>query len=90
MEKVKAYDDAALKNAEKNDYMYVDDSLNDSLTAYGALINGRCVCAGYAAAFKPQANAAGLECIVVTGAQKGTLPYAWNKVCIDGDLRFWM
>lgn len=34
METVKAYDDAALKNAEKNDYMYVDDSLNDSLTAY--------------------------------------------------------
>lgn len=79
------YDDSALENAEKNNYQYVDDRFNDSFTAYGALLNGRCVCAGYAAAFKLLADAAGLECIVVTGALEGTLPHAWNKVRIDGD-----
>lgn len=79
------YDDDALANAEKNNYRQVDEEFNDSFTAYGALINGRCVCAGYAAAFKLLADAAGLDSIVVTGALEGTLPHAWNKVRIDGD-----
>lgn len=79
------YDDDALENAEKNNFQYVDEIFNDSFNAYGALINGRCVCAGYAAAFKLLADAAGLECVVVTGTLEGTLPHAWNKVRIDGD-----
>lgn len=79
------YDDDALANAEQNNYRHVDEEFNDSFTAYGALINGRCVCAGYAAAFKLLADAAGLDSIVVTGTLEGTLPHAWNKVRIDGD-----
>lgn len=79
------YDDAALENAEQHAYQYVDSEYNDSFTAYGALLNGRCVCAGYAAAFKLLADAAGLECVVVTGVLEGTLPHAWNKVRIDGE-----
>lgn len=79
------YDDGALENAEKNNFQSVDASFKDSFTAYGALLNGRCVCAGYAAAFKLLADAAGLDCIVVTGTLEGTLPHAWNKVRIDGD-----
>ena len=79
------YDDDALENAEENDFYYVDEEFNDSFTAYGALINGKCVCAGYAAAFKLLADAAGLECVVVTGTLEGNLPHAWNKVRIDGE-----
>ncbi|MDE5804018.1 MAG: transglutaminase domain-containing protein [Lachnospiraceae bacterium] len=79
------YDDAALENAEQHNYRYVDSEFNDSFTAYGALINGRCVCAGYAGAFKILADAAGLECVVVTGTLEGNLPHAWNKVRIDGE-----
>lgn len=79
------YDDAALENAEENDFYYVDEEFNDSFTAYGALLNGKCVCAGYAAAFKLLADAAGLECVVVTGTLEGNLPHAWNKVRIDGE-----
>lgn len=62
----------------------VDAQYQDSFTAYGALLNGKCVCAGYAAAFHLLAEKAGLESIVVTGNLDGTLAHAWNKVKIDG------
>ncbi len=79
------YDEDALANAEENDFMYVDSQFNDSFNAYGALLNGKCVCAGYAAAFKLLATEAGLESIVVTGFLDGDLAHAWNKVKIDGE-----
>ena len=79
------YDDDALTNAEKYDFRKVDAEYYDSFTAYGALINGKCVCAGYAAAFKLLADEAGLHAIVVTGILEGSLSHAWNKVCIDGE-----
>lgn len=79
------YDKAALDNAEQNSYMYVDSDFYDSFTAYGILMNGVGVCAGYSAAFKLLADAAGLESIVVTGYLDGSLPHAWNKIKIDGD-----
>lgn len=79
------YDEDALNNAMENDFSYVDDQFRDSFNAYGALINGKCVCAGYAAAFKLLAEEAGLESIVVTGFLDGSLGHAWNKVNIDGE-----
>lgn len=80
-----AYDNAALDNAEQNSYMYVDEDFYDSFTAYGILMNGTGVCAGYSAAFKLLADAAGIDSIVVTGYLDGSLPHAWNKVQIDGE-----
>lgn len=79
------YDDDALANAEKYNFRKVDEEYYDSFTAYGALLNGNCVCAGYAAAFKLLADEAGLNAIVVTGILEGSLSHAWNKVCIDGE-----
>lgn len=79
------YDQDALDNAEENGFAYVDESFNDSFTAYGALINGRCVCSGYAAAFKLLAETAGLESIVVTGILDGGLSHAWNKIKLGDD-----
>lgn len=79
------YDENALENAEKNNFTSVDEKFADSFTAYGALINGKCVCAGYASAFKLLADEAGLETIVVTGFLEGSLSHAWNKVKIDGE-----
>lgn len=79
------YDEEALANAEENDFMYIDERFNDSFTAYGALIDGKCVCAGYAAAFRLLAEEAGLETIVVTGFLDGNLAHAWNKVKIDDE-----
>ncbi len=79
------YDYDALDNAAEHDYQYTDDEFKDSFTAYGALIDGKCVCAGYSAAFQLLARAAGLEAIVVTGNLDGSLAHAWNKVKIDGE-----
>lgn len=79
------YDEAALANAEESDFMHVDEEFYDSFNAYGALINGRCVCAGYSAAFRLLAEEAGLDSIVVTGFLDGTLAHAWNKVKIDDE-----
>ena len=76
------YDDDALANAEEHDFQYTDEEFNDSFTAYGALMDGKCVCAGYAAAFQILAREAGLEAIVVTGKLDGSLAHAWNKVKI--------
>lgn len=78
------YDNDALENAEENDFKYVDESYNDSFTAYGVLVNNVGVCASYSAAFKLLADAAGLESVVVTGYLEGNLPHAWNKVKLDG------
>lgn len=80
-----SYDNAALDNAEQNSFQYVDESFYDSFTAYGILMDGVGVCAGYSAAFKLLADAAGIESIVVTGYLDGSLPHAWNKVRIDGE-----
>lgn len=77
------YDEDALADAEKNNYTSVSEEFNDSFTAYGALLNGKCVCAGYSAAFKLLADEAGLDSIVVTGMMEGTLAHAWNKVKVE-------
>lgn len=79
------YDEDALDNAVENDFNYVADRYRDSFNAYGALIKGKCVCAGYAAAFKLLAEEAGLQSIVVTGFLDGGYGHAWNKVNIDGE-----
>lgn len=78
------YDQEALENAKANNMKRTDAQYQDSFTAYGALLNGKCVCAGYAGAFRLLAEKAGLESIVVTGNLDGTLAHAWNKVKIDG------
>lgn len=79
------YDDAALENAEQYDFAWVDEEFYDSFTAYGILVDGVGVCAGYSAAFKLLADAAGLDSIVVTGYLEGSIPHAWNKVKIEDE-----
>lgn len=52
----------------------------DSFTAYGALINGKAVCQGYANAFKALADAAGIRNVVIFGTTKDGIPHSWNRV----------
>ncbi|MDD6401826.1 MAG: transglutaminase-like domain-containing protein [Lachnospiraceae bacterium] len=77
------YDYDALDDASNNNYRTVSDKFRNSFNAYGALVEGKCVCQGYAAAFKLLADAAGLESIMVTGMLEGEVPHAWNKVKIN-------
>ena len=63
--------------------------INDSYKAYGALVNHKAVCSGYAKAFDLLAKKCGLSSIVVTGTavnsnnQSG--PHAWNQIYLDGE-----
>jgi transglutaminase/protease-like cytokinesis protein 3 len=54
-------------------------------SAYGALINGKCVCQGYAEAYKRLLNSQNIICEVICGKVKGSKVYhAWNVVSFDG------
>lgn len=78
------YDDAALENAEQNNFKNVEPQFNDSFTTYGILVKGVGVCASYASVYKLLSDLSGLESIVVTGASSG-VPHAWNKVKIGNE-----
>ena len=53
-------------------------------SAYGALINRRCVCQGYAEAYKRILDSQGITCEVICGRIKGeTVYHAWNAVSFD-------
>lgn len=56
-------------------------------SAYGALLEGRCVCQGYAEAYKRILNCEGIPCDLVSGDildEEGGL-HAWNIVHLNGD-----
>lgn len=56
-------------------------------SAYGALIKKKCVCQGYAEAFKRLMDYAGIPCDIVCGKTKGSSVYhAWNIIKLnDGE-----
>lgn len=61
----------------------------DHQTAYGALVDGKAVCAGYARAYQLLMLEAGIPCYYVQGfsenPQTGTTEnHAWNLVWLDG------
>lgn len=63
--------------------------ITDSYKAYGALVNHRATCSGYAKAFDLIAKKCNLSSIVVTGNavnSKGVeAPHAWNQIYLDGE-----
>ena len=76
-----SYDMSEIEN--ENQY------LTDSYKAYGALVNGKAVCSGYAKAFDLLAKKCGLSSTVVTGTAYNSDgrdgPHAWNQIYLDGD-----
>ena len=52
-------------------------------SAYGALVDGRTVCTGYAMAFKALCDRLELPCRVVLGSRGGE--HAWNEIVLDGE-----
>ncbi len=66
-----------------------DGSAENAHNAYGALVEGRAVCEGYAEAFAYLLRKAGIQSFIVTGKSanpgSGTSEgHAWNLVRIDG------
>lgn len=73
-----------------NDYLcariqYEDDE--DRQNVYGALIGRKCVCEGYAHAFKLLCDLYGVRCVSIVGighTEAGSTAHIWNAVCLDG------
>jgi len=64
----------------------VTDSSPNAHNMYGALVEGKAVCEGYANAFLYLARLAGIECITVKGnfsALNGVEAHMWNMVKLD-------
>ncbi len=74
------YDHDALEQAKKTQH---NASCEYIYSAYGCLINGRAVCAGYAKAFQLIMNELGYECVYISGDAGG--PHAWNMLTVDGN-----
>lgn len=73
-------------------YSYSDDNDNSEYSAYGALVNGKAVCSGYAAAANLLLMCSGVESKIVTGVathikngQSESENHAWNQVKIGGE-----
>ena len=79
------YDDAALENAEKNNFQKVDSTYKDSFSTYGILVKKIGVCQSYAYTYDYLCELADVECITVTGYMMGYMPHAWNKVQIGDE-----
>lgn len=61
--------------------------VGDAYCAVGALLKHKCVCEGFAEAFKLLCDKVGVECWVVMGTGDSTVgrgPHAWNMVRING------
>ena len=74
--------------AEEEEYND-SNTINDSYKAYGALVNHRATCSGYAKAFDLIAKKCNLSSVVVTGSainSKGVEgPHAWNQIYLDDE-----
>ncbi len=56
-----------------------------AFTVYGALVEGKAVCEGYARAMQYLLNRAGIEATVVSGSDSAGHAHLWNAVRLDGD-----
>lgn len=59
------------------------DPSSPAYSAYGALVNGKAVCQGYAQALKLLLSSAGIPSLYVSGTADGG-PHAWNMAQVGG------
>ncbi len=81
--------DALLANCEYADRELDSENAGEGeypliYTAYGALVNGRAVCEGYAGAMRLLLRGAGIPVRKVSGRSEGEL-HAWNAVQLGGE-----
>lgn len=77
------YDVSAASEASTSD-LSASDIAADVSGCYGALVNHRAVCGGYAAAMKLLLNRVGIACTGVRGVSEG-VGHVWNLVQIDSE-----
>lgn len=76
-EKLKFFHDYLILNCE------TDKNYSFSDTAYGALVEKKALCEGYAKAFAYLCNLVGIENVIVTG--ETYVPHMWNMVKLNGN-----
>ena len=79
---------AEYTEAVKNPYIDLDAYAATHpypFTAYGALVNGDCVCQGYAAAFSLLARKCGIQAL---GVGSDEMCHAWNMVNVGGKVSY--
>ncbi|WP_026669353.1 transglutaminase domain-containing protein [Butyrivibrio sp. AE3006] len=83
-EKVKAVHNWMIRNISYDYKNYLKGTLPRKVyTVEGALLDKKCVCQGYALAFKKLMDEYGVACVVVRGMTTGG-GHAWNMVKIGG------
>ena len=80
------YDDAAAEDFTKNNFTFSVEYA-DAQNVYGALVNKKAVCSGFAKSFKLIADSVGLDTRLVIGTHRG-VPHIWNMVQIDGNWHY--
>lgn len=61
------------------------DGTSAPFTAYGALVDGKAVCSGYARAFMMMCQAVGIDCIYISDSK---MNHSWNAVKIDNEIYY--
>lgn len=88
-EKELYFHDYLVKNCAYDNYAQSDSDYSNSYTAYGALVEGKAVCEGYARAMQLLLKEAGIESFLVPGtalSQYGsTVNHMWNAVKINSE-----
>ena len=74
------YDQDALKELDST---FMSTSTEQTLSIYGALVNGKTLCGGYSESFYYLMKKLGIECYYITG-YAGEY-HAWNYLKLDGD-----
>ncbi len=80
---VRAVHDYLLEEVSYEENATYDPLLWKAHTAYGALVEGRAVCDGYALAFRYLLSAYGIDCILIPGEFSGAA-HVWTMVWYDG------
>ena len=86
-----AYDDIKMVHDYLVENIEYDTTISQSniYNVYGALVNGRAVCEGYARSFKYLMDELGIPCTLVIGtgtnSQGQTENHAWNYVQLNGN-----
>lgn len=79
------YDSIALarQKAKEGIFAHHRDTPDDLRNLYGALVQKKAVCAGYAVAYQYLLQQVGIEAITISGTAGG--PHAWNIIKMEGD-----
>ena len=74
--------DALQEQHMRNEQLWKE--FEDVNHAYGAIVNGKALCKGYASAYQLLCYMADVKAITVNGYLNGNIPHAWNMVYVDG------